>query len=87
MKEVIITKYGSPEVLQIRERPTPIPKSNQVLVRNHFTGVNFSEIMARMRLYPGAPKPLTKMLSPLEMLETASSKVSRTLFLIEKFRY
>ena len=59
MKEVIITKYGPPEVLQIRERPTPLPKSNQVLVRNHFTGVNFSEIMARMRLYPGAPKPPT----------------------------
>ena len=59
MKEVIITKFGPPEVLQIRERPTPSPKSNEVLVRNHFTGVNFSEIMARMRLYPGAPKPPT----------------------------
>ena len=59
MKEVIITKFGPPEVLQIRERPTPSPKSNEVLVRNHFTGVNFSEIMARMRLYPGVPKPPT----------------------------
>ena len=59
MKEVIIKKFGPPEVLQIRERPTPSPKSNEVLVRNHFTGVNFSEIMARMRLYPGAPKPPT----------------------------
>ena len=57
MKEVIIKKFGSPEVLQIRERQTPSPKNNEVLVRNHFTGVNFSEIMARMRLYPGAPKP------------------------------
>ena len=57
MKEVIITKYGPPEVLRIRERHTPSPASNQVLVRNHFTGVNFSEIMTRMRLYPGAPKP------------------------------
>jgi NADPH:quinone reductase-like Zn-dependent oxidoreductase len=57
MKEVIIKKFGPPEVLQIRERPTPSPKSNEVLVRNHFTGVNYAEIMARMRLYPGAPKP------------------------------
>ena len=46
MKEVIIKKFGPPEVLQIRERPTPSPKSNEVLVRNHFTGANFSEIMA-----------------------------------------
>ena len=59
MKEVIITKYGPPDVLQVRELKTPIPNNNQVLVRNHFTGINFSEIMARMRLYPGAPKPPT----------------------------
>ena len=59
MKEVIITKYGPPEVLQVRERRTPSPGEGQVLVRNHFSGVNFSEIMARMRLYPGAPKPPT----------------------------
>jgi len=57
MKEIVITKYGSPEVLQIRERKTPMPNNKEVLVRNHFTGINFSEIMARMRLYPGAPKP------------------------------
>ena len=57
MKEVIITKYGPPEVLQVRKLKTPIPKDNQVLEQNYFTGVNFSEIMARMRLYPGAPKP------------------------------
>ena len=59
MKEVIITKFGTPEVLQVREMQTPAPQSGQVLVRNHFTGINFSEIMARMRLYPGAPKPPT----------------------------
>lgn len=57
MKEVIITRYGSPEVLQVRERRNPTPRSHEVLVRNQFTGINFSEIMARMRLYPGAPKP------------------------------
>ena len=59
MKEVIITKYGPPEVLQVRERQTPLPKKGEVLIRNHFTGINFSEIMARMHLYPGAPKPPT----------------------------
>ena len=57
MKEVIITKYGAPDVLQVREKENPNPREGEVLVRNHFTGVNFSEIMARMRLYPGAPKP------------------------------
>ena len=59
MKEVIITKYGPPEVLKVREKLTPLPRKNEVLIRNHFTGINFAEIMARMRLYPGAPKPPT----------------------------
>ena len=40
MKEVIITKYGPPEVLQVRELETPIPKGNQILVRNQFAGIN-----------------------------------------------
>ena len=59
MKEVIISKYGPPSVLKVREKRTPIPRKHEVLVRNYFTGINFSEIMARMRLYPGAPKPPT----------------------------
>ena len=59
MKEVVITRYGPPEVLKVRKKRKPTPRSSEVLVRNHFTGVNFSEIMARMRLYPGAPKPPT----------------------------
>ena len=59
MKEVIITKYGPPEVLQVRDKQTPSPKNGEILIRNHFTGINFAEIMARMRLYPGAPKPPT----------------------------
>ena len=44
MKEVIITKYGPPEVLKVREKPTPVPQGGEVLIKNHFTGINFSEI-------------------------------------------
>lgn len=61
MKQVIITKYGPPEVLQVQEKRDPTPHKDQVLVRNYFTGINFSEIMARMKLYPGAPKPPTSL--------------------------
>ena len=59
MKQIIISKYGPPSVLQVQDAPNPIPRKNQVLIRNYFSGINFSEIMARMRLYPGAPKPPT----------------------------
>ena len=59
MQEIIITKYGPPDVLKVREQQTPKPHKGDVVIRNYFSGVNFSEIMARMRLYPGAPKPPT----------------------------
>ena len=57
MKSVILTKYGSPDVLQVQEFDTPEPKADQILVKVHYAGINFAEIMARMRLYPGGPKP------------------------------
>ena len=61
MKQIIITKYGPPNVLQVQEKDTPHPQNNEILIRNYFTGINFAEIMARMRLYPGAPKPPTSL--------------------------
>ena len=57
MKSVILTKYGAPDVLQVQEFDTPEPKSNEVRVKVHYAGINFAEIMARMKLYPGGPKP------------------------------
>ena len=57
MKQIVYTKYGPPSVLKVQEKRTPTPHKNEVLIRNYFTGINFAEIMARMHLYPGAPKP------------------------------
>ena len=57
MKSVILTKYGPPEVLKVKEFDTPEPSSNEVLIKVHYAGINFAEIMARMKLYPGGPKP------------------------------
>ena len=57
MKQVILTKYGPPEVLQVKEFDNPEPKPNEIRVQVHYAGINFAEIMARMKLYPGGPKP------------------------------
>ena len=57
MKSVILTKYGAPEVLEVKEFRDPEPLNNQVRVKVHYAGINFAEIMARMKLYPGGPKP------------------------------
>ena len=57
MKSVILTKYGAPEVLQVKELNDLEPLNNEVRIKVHYAGINFAEIMARMKLYPGGPKP------------------------------
>ncbi|MFB0516457.1 MAG: zinc-binding dehydrogenase [Candidatus Neomarinimicrobiota bacterium] len=56
-KQVQIPRHGRPEVLRVVEVPRPEPKAGEVLICNHFAGINFADVMARLGLYPGAPKP------------------------------
>jgi NADPH:quinone reductase-like Zn-dependent oxidoreductase len=56
MRAVWITRHGGPEVLEVRESPEPIPGPGQVRIRVKAAGLNFAELMARMGLYPDAPK-------------------------------
>ena len=57
MKRIEYIKYGAPEVLQVRDFQLNNPKDNEVQIKTHYAGINFAEIMTRMGLYPGAPKP------------------------------
>jgi synaptic vesicle membrane protein VAT-1 len=56
MRQVWITRAGPPEVLQVREAPDPEPSNGQVRIRVRAAGINFSDLMARVGLYPDAPK-------------------------------
>lgn len=40
MKAAVMQRYGAPEVLELRQLPTPTPKANEVLVRVHATSIN-----------------------------------------------
>ncbi len=57
MRAVVITKHGPPEVLQVQERPDPRPAANEVVIDVRAAGINFADLMARIGLYPDAPKP------------------------------
>ena len=57
MRAIWITKHGGPEVLEVRETPTPDPKAGEVRVAVTYAGLNFAELSARQGLYPDAPKP------------------------------
>lgn len=56
MKQVWITKAGAPEVLKVQEAPDPVVGPGQVRVRVKAAGINFADLMARVGLYPDAPK-------------------------------
>ncbi len=56
MRQVWITRTGPPEVLQVRDAPDPEAKAREVRIRVRAAGINFADLMARVGLYPDAPK-------------------------------
>ncbi|WP_234572459.1 NAD(P)-dependent alcohol dehydrogenase [Rhodohalobacter sp. 614A] len=63
MKAIVCTKYGGPEVLQLKEVEKPIPKENELLVRVHSASVTRADGMMRKgeplygRIFLGFTKP------------------------------
>src|SRR5260370_20287193 len=55
MKAVVITQHGGPEVLQICERPDPLPHDGEVLVKVEAAGVNRPDVAQRKGDYPPPP--------------------------------
>ncbi len=58
MKAIVITGVGGPEVLAIREVPTPEPRGEQIRVRMRAFGLNRADLLQCRGVYPapaGAP--------------------------------
>ena len=57
MKAVIVTKQRDPDKMEIQDVSMPIPGPNEICIKVSKAGFNFADILSRMGLYPGAPKP------------------------------
>lgn len=63
MKAVINDRYGSPDILEIREIPTPEPQAGEILVRVHATTVSRTDSCA-LRAHPFFVRLVTGLLRP-----------------------
>jgi NADPH:quinone reductase-like Zn-dependent oxidoreductase len=57
MRQMVIVRHGAPDVLQLREAPDPNPGPGEIRIAVRAAGVNFADVLARIGLYPDAPKP------------------------------
>lgn len=57
MRAMAVRRYGPPEVFESRELAEPAVGADDVLIRVHSIGINFADLLQRMGIYPGTPKP------------------------------
>src|SRR5271170_8258317 len=57
MKAIVVSRFGGPEVLEIRDVPEPVPGAGQELVRVEAGGLNFADFMTAQGGYAGTPPP------------------------------
>lgn len=53
MRAIVVTRFGGPEVLELRDEPAPAAGPGQLLVDVEFAGVNYRDIYEREGSYGG----------------------------------
>jgi len=78
MKAVLVPEFGGPEVLTLKEIPTPSPAAGQVLVRIHAAGVNPYDTYMRNGTYAiKPPLPYTPGSDGAGVVEAVGEGVNR----------
>ncbi len=55
MRAIEITQPGAPDVLKVCERPMPVPKAGEILIKVHAAGINRPDLLQRTGNYPVPP--------------------------------
>jgi NADPH2:quinone reductase len=72
MRVVEVSKPGGPDVLLPADRPLPVPKADEILIKVAAAGVNRPDVLQRMGMYPVPPGA-----SDLPGLEVAGEIVAK----------
>ncbi len=54
MEAVVCTRYGPPDMLQLRELPKPVPRHDEVRIKMHATAVTSSDCIVRSLAVPAS---------------------------------
>jgi NADPH:quinone reductase len=57
VKALCFSKFGGPEVLEIRELPGPEPRTGHAIIRLQAIGLNFADVYRRKGNYHLAGEP------------------------------
>jgi NADPH:quinone reductase-like Zn-dependent oxidoreductase len=81
MRKIVIHKPGDYRQLQIEERPTPVPRDNEVLVSISYIGINYADILIRWGVYSSAKEyvgwPITPGFEFSGVVEKTGSRVTK----------
>jgi NADPH:quinone reductase len=57
MKAIVVSRFGGPEVLEVRDVPEPVLRDGEEMVRVEAGGLNFADILTARAGYHGTPPP------------------------------